>query len=373
MKHVDITTIDELKEALYHSHASNFIFRSLDFTHLETKAMQVEFSNCIFAGCTMSDALRNKIEDDNLVFPKLKIPFRIPKHLYTARDLYDSYKMGQPESFHSTYDQRLFRRYRAHGKEINADTDIRESMARSIHDHTISDFLHDFLEGYDEKKIIGIMGGHGILRTGQSFPRVARVAKTLTEMGYLMISGGGPGAMEATHLGAWMAGRTDEELQDAVEMLKVAPRYDDELWLDSAFQVMEKYPQTKYFSLGIPTFVYGHEPATVFATHIAKYFDNSIREDKILTVAKGGIIYTPGSAGTMQEIFQDANQNHYMSYGYSSPMVFMGRDYWTNEMPVIPLFERMMENGRYKNLLISLVDDDKEAVDCILSFLGKAQ
>ena len=87
-------------------------------------------------------------------------------------------------------------------------------------------------------------------------------------------------------------------------------------------QVRERFPQDRYESVGIPTWLYGHEPATPLATRITKYFDNSIREDGILTLAKGGIIYTPGSAGTLQEIFQDAVQNHYLSFGYASPMVF---------------------------------------------------
>ena len=40
-------------------------------------------------------------------------------------------------------------------------------------------------------------------------------------------------------------------------------------------------------------------------------------------IAKGGVIYSPGSAGTMQEIFQYAAQNHYRAFGYESPMVFL--------------------------------------------------
>ena len=126
-----------------------------------------------------------------------------------------------------------------------------------------------------------------------------------------MASGGGPGAMEATHLGAWMAGRSMEEFDDAMAILSVAPTFRDEGWLRTAFEVRTKYPQNKYRSLGIPTWFYGHEPATPFATHIAKYFFNSLREDVLLSIAKGGIIYSPGSAGTIQEIFQDAAQNHY--------------------------------------------------------------
>ena len=94
--------------------------------------------------------------------------------------------------------------------------------------------------------------------------------------------------MEATHLGAWMAGRTVKEVDKAINILAAAPEFKDEGWLQTAFEVIRLFPQKKYHSLGIPTWLYGHEPSTPFATDIAKYFDNSIREDTILTVAFGG-------------------------------------------------------------------------------------
>ena len=174
--------------------------------------------------------------------------------------------------------------------------------------------------------------------------------------------------MEATHLGAWMAGRTEAETDDALAILKEAPTFKEKLWLDTALQVMEKYPQEQTVSLGVPTWLYGHEPATPFATHIAKFFDNSIREDSILTIAKGGIIYSPGSAGTMQEIFQEAVQNHYLSFGYASPMIFLNRKYWTEEMPVYRLMEHLVKTGKYMNLLMSLTDSTDEIVKTILEF-----
>ena len=131
---------------------------------------------------------------------------------------------------------------------------------------------------------------------------------------------------------------------------------------------MQRYPQSTYDSLGIPTWLYGHEPSTPFATHIAKFFENSIREDSILTLAFGGIIYTPGSAGTLQEIFQDAVQNHYLSFGFASPMVFLGKDFWTKEVPIYPLLEDMMARGKYKNLLLTLTDDEDEVVGALKNF-----
>lgn len=174
--------------------------------------------------------------------------------------------------------------------------------------------------------------------------------------------------MEATHFGAWMAGRSINEFDDALEMMKPAPTFHDEGWLRTAFEVRAKYPQTTYRSLGIPTWFYGHEPSTPFATDIAKFFFNSVREATLLTVAKGGIIYSPGSAGTLQEIFQDAAQNHYESVGYSSPMVFFGKDYFTNEIPVYPLLEDLLERGKYKCLLLSITDSKDEVINTILSF-----
>ena len=131
---------------------------------------------------------------------------------------------------------------------------------------------------------------------------------------------------------------------------------------------MRRYPQHRYVSLGIPTWLYGHEPSTPFATHIAKFFENSIREDSILTLAFGGIVYSPGSAGTMQEIFQDAVQNHYLSFGFSSPMVFLGSKFWTEEMPVYPLLQHLMSTGRYKNLLLTLTDDTDEIEKVLKEF-----
>jgi len=184
-----------------------------------------------------------------------------------------------------------------------------------------------------------------------------------------MVTGGGPGAMEATHLGAYMAGRPDNEVEEALAMMIPSPTFCDEGWLQRSFEVMERFPNTsQYHSVAIPTWYYGHEPTTPFATDIAKYFDNSIREDGIVTVAKGGIIYTPGSAGTLQEIFQDAGQNHYESVGYASPMVFMGKDYYTNYIPAYSFLKDLSDRGIMKNMILSISDDNDEIIDSLVKF-----
>ena len=289
-----------------------------------------------------------------------QVPFDAsPADLYSGSDLYHGYHPDAFDSYSQCYDQRVYNHFISNGKQAQ---DIQESLARTLHDHAIHAAMNRFIAEHDERLFIGVMGGHALKRTDEMFRKIVRLSKQLTEDGFYMISGGGPGAMEATHLGAWMAGRTETDLDDALSILSVAPSFNDEGWLSSAFHVMTQYPQEQYVSLGIPTWLYGHEPSTPFATHIAKFFQNSIREDNILTLPYGGIIYTPGSAGTMQEVFQDAVQNHYLSFGYSSPMIFIGRDFWTYDMPIYPLLERMMETGMYKNLLLTLTDDIDEVV-----------
>lgn len=294
-----------------------------------------------------------------------EVPFQvIRRNLYTAEELYEGFDPEDDKTSETCLDALIYKHYLAKGKQPE---DIRESLCRSIHDHDMHINLKNFFKDHDSRKCVGIMGGHANSRTDKMFREVVLLSKKLTEKGFVMLSGGGPGAMEATHLGAWMAGRKVKDVDDALQILSVAPTFRDKGWLSSAMKVKEKYPQKKYHSLAIPTWLYGHEPSTPFATHIAKFFENSIREDSILTYAFGGIIYTPGSAGTIQEVFQDAVQNHYVSYGFSSPMVFMGKKFWTEEMPFYPLLQELVKKGKYKNLIMTLTD----RLDQVEKFLVK--
>lgn len=299
-----------------------------------------------------------------------EVPFDVTrKSLYCARELYEGFDREHPETFEECCDTTIYRHYKSMGQYARS---VNELLARTLHDHSIHMALARFLKEHDPRHCVGVMGGHALLRTDEIYRQIARLSKRLTQKGFVMLSGGGPGAMEATHLGAWMAGRDDHELEDALDRLAHVPSFKDEGWLSSAFEIIDRYPQQgAYVSLGIPTWLYGHEPSTPFATHIAKFFENSLREDNILTLAFGGIIYAPGSAGTLQEIFQEAVQDHYLSYGFASPMVFLGKRYWSEEIPVYPLLEHLLETGKYKNLLLSLTDDPDEAVTIIEEFSRK--
>lgn len=368
MKYTEIENCEALRIALEAGGTlRHYAFQGIDFNRCMDMAMQCRFSDCLFLGGFGVDNLRDRMDDSCSIFPRFQgLPFRAFRSgLYSAKSLYEGYRPGDPDSYKDCYDSKVYEHYLKAGKQTG---DIKETLARILHDHSMNDGLDDFLRSFEEKSIVGIMGGHGLSRCDESYRKVVFISKKLTEGGSLMVSGGGPGAMEATHLGAWMAGRTEAEVDEALAILSSAPSYKDRLWLDTAFQVMEKFPTSEYVSLGVPTWLYGHEPATPFATHIAKYFDNSTREDTILTIAKGGVVYSPGSAGTMQEIFQDAVQNHYLSFGYASPMVFLGTEYWNEEMPVYKLMQYLVDKGKYNNLLLSITDSIDDIVRILEDF-----
>ena len=367
----EIESADALRSAITEGNQlRHYAFQNIDFSKV-AEAANCNYTDCIFMGCDLSEQMMAHIDPNCYIFPSLPKPYTIfPSQMYSAATLYRGYDPKCEHSFLECYDSRVYAHYIAQGKQA---ADIGETLARSLHDHSISDSLHAYLKARDPRTIVGVMGGHGIERTAPSYRQIVFLSKRLTEGGSLMISGGGPGAMEATHLGAWMAGRETEEVEDALATLYEAPCFTDDRWLETAMAVRKKYPQLDYESLGMPTWLYGHEPATPFATHIAKYFDNSIREDSIVTIAMGGIVYTPGSAGTMQEIFQEAVQNHYLSFGISSPMIFLGKDYWTNEIPVWPLLQDLVARGKYKNLRLTLTDDQEEVVDVITEFRSSTE
>ncbi|MBR6211508.1 MAG: hypothetical protein IKQ64_00520 [Bacteroidales bacterium] len=366
----EIESISELPAPDSSGFITHYVFQYIDFNLVpQYVAAGHRFTDCCFLGCEIPAEMEDEIGRTCIVFPRMgRIYNAFKSKLYTGETLYEGYDPEDEQSFATCFDSRVYMNYTEQGRHCD---DIRETLGRSLHDRAIGDAMYDFLSRFDEKQVVAVMGGHALLRTDEAFRDVALISKSLTEKGKIMASGGGPGAMEATHFGAWMAGRDRQEFDDALEMLSGAPSFRDPGWLRLAFEVRKKYPQRNYRSLGIPTWFYGHEPATPFATDIAKFFFNSVREDTLLSIAKGGIIYSPGSAGTFQEIFQDAAQNHYETFGYASPMVFLGVDYYTREVPIYPLLEDLLARGKYKGLILSITDDKDEAIEQILSFSSR--
>ena len=270
--------------------------------------------------------------------------------LYTPEDLYDT------AAYEDSFDFRAYSWSRLHHSP-------NDTLARALHDHAIDEALTAWREG---RHIVGVMGGHRIRRGDADYAEAARLGRALGSS-RVVATGGGPGAMEAANLGAWMAGRTDDELGEALTTLAAAPSYEPSVqaWVDAAFEVRRRYASEEPArSLAIPTWHYGHEPPNVFSDAIAKYFRNSTREAILLEVCDAGIVFLPGSAGTVQEVFQDACENYYAVDSAVAPMLLLGTEYWTKTLPVWPLL-RSVASGHPMAEHLFIVDSLDEVSEIV--------
>jgi predicted Rossmann-fold nucleotide-binding protein len=277
-------------------------------------------------------------------------PFRTGlERLYSGAELYRGFDPDRPGTLQDSFDARA-----AHWLTGGGPTPRRlstaETIAARLHDTSVDRLVAALVR--EHRPSVALMGSHSISREHPAFLQFVLIARELQRKGYLVISGGGPGLMEAANFGAFLGPCADEVLVQALEILKHPQcNWNGEDWLRSAARarafVLQHMPgagpdadwasqaPAQACNLGIPTWYYGREPPNLFATHVGKYFFNSLREDGLVSVATAGIIFGMGDAGTVQEVFQSASLNYYPPAGRAAtPMIFVGSEYWEPERPL---------------------------------------
>ncbi|MFJ7045957.1 Rossmann fold nucleotide-binding protein [Streptomyces sp. JV178] len=356
----EIETIEEFDATVSaRGTLSGYRVQAVDLTDRTRELLTTDAAGAVFLGCPMREDAAAKIRGDGaLVFPPIPdLPFDPYRGLlYSPDELFASLADG---GYEATPDARSY----AWFQRTKADRDIFASTLRAVHDDSVSDALDELLVG---ARVVGVMGGHAMARGTAAYEGAARLGRTLARSGLTVATGGGPGAMEAANLGAYAAPHDDAMLADALRLLAKAPKFTPSItdWASAAFEVRARHPKGGT-SVGIPTWFYGHEPPNPFASHIAKYFANATREDGLLARCDHGVVFLPGAAGTVQEIFDNATPNYYESRGEPTPMVLVDRVHWTEKLPTWPLLSSLARDRSMESriALVDRIEDAPEALE----------
>lgn len=357
----EIETLRQLRDRLGAGRGlAGCYLQSLDLTDLTAELAATAVARAVFLGCTFAAGAEADLEARGaLVFPRLPdLPFDPYRSgLYRADELYRDLEHG----YRYTLDARVYRWWRYLGTTHR----LADELACSLHDHAISDALSEAWPD-DAGSAVGVMGGHALARDVPGFLAAARLGRRLAEAGHPVITGGGPGAMEAANLGAALVG-SERDLDHVVTELAAVPEAvgNIDAWAASAMSVRE-HGDFGRPSFGIPTWYYGHEPPNAFATAIAKYFNNALREETLLRSCTGGIVFLPGAAGTVQEVFEAVTPRYYADADEPiAALILVGTQYWTTTRPVWPLLAELAR-GRPLAARIHLVDDLDEVPALLL-------
>ncbi|HEX4190669.1 MAG TPA: Rossmann fold nucleotide-binding protein [Marmoricola sp.] len=336
--------------------------QSLDLTDRATELARLGVAGAVFLGCKLPAGDGPGGEDDvrrrgGLIFPTVPdVPFDAYRsRLYSPDDLY----AGLGDGYDSTPDALAY-------AWSQAPRSLDRTLAAALHDHAVDDALEDFCSG---RLLVGVMGGHELGRDVPGYRDAAVLGRSLASR-FTVATGGGPGAMEAANLGAWLSTAPEGALDDALAVLAGAPGFAGDItgWARAAFAVRERWPSGAA-SLGIPTWFYGHEPPNALASVIAKYFSNATREDVLLKACRGGLVFLPGAAGTVQEIFQAACTNYYADPTAVVPMVLVGREHWTRQVAAWDLLAGL-GSGRPFGPRLALVDSAEEVLPHLMQYGG---
>jgi len=197
--------------------------------------------------------------------------------------------------------------------------------------------MSEFVEGYETLSAIGpcisIFGSARTQEGDSNYKLTIDIAEAIAESGYGVISGGGPGIMEAANRGAQKAGGTSVGLNIELPFEQQSNPYIDQ----------DKLINFQYFFVRKVMFV--------------KYAQ--------------GFIVMPGGVGTLDELFEAYTliQTDKVS---KFPIILVGRDYWGGLIDWIKETVLKEKNISPEDLdLFELVDTKDEVMDCLNRFYIK--
>ena len=227
---------------------------------------------------------------------------------------------------------------------LNEDRQIREKFKqktwneiRTNDSWAIFKIMAEFVEGFERLGKIGpcvsIFGSARTKPEHKYYQLAESIAFELTQNGYGIVTGGGPGIMEAGNKGAHLGGGTSVGLN-----IDLPFEQHDNPYIDS-----DKSLDFDYFFVRKVMFV--------------KYSQ--------------GFVVMPGGFGTMDELFEAITliQTHKIG---KFPIVLLGRKFWSGLMDWIK--NTLVEEGNINPQdldLISIVDTEKEVLEVIDTFYKK--
>jgi uncharacterized protein (TIGR00730 family) len=225
-----------------------------------------------------------------------------------------------------------------------ADRKVREKLDQKTWNQiktndswAIFKIMSEFVEGYEKLSKIGpCVSIFGSARTKPEDPfykLAEEVAFKLTQNGFGVITGGGPGIMEAGNKGAYRGKGTSVGLN-----IELPFEQHDNPWIDN-----DKNLEFHYFFVRKVMFV--------------KYSQ--------------GFIVMPGGFGTMDELFEAITLIQTKKIG-RFPIVLVGRDFWSGLLDWIKKTLIAEGNISEEDLnLFRIVDTADEAIDHLNKFYAK--
>ncbi|MDA3882570.1 MAG: TIGR00730 family Rossman fold protein [Bacteroidales bacterium] len=197
--------------------------------------------------------------------------------------------------------------------------------------------IAEFIQGFDKLARIGpcvsIFGSARTPKTNKYYKIATNIASELTKYGYGVITGGGPGIMEAANYGA------QKENGKSVGLNIVLP--------------FEQTPNAYIDPDKLINFDYFFTRKLMFI----KYSQ--------------GFIVMPGGFGTLDELFESLTLIQTMKIAHF-PIVLVGKDYWSELVLWIKNSMLKEQNIKEEDIdLIKLVDTPEEAVNIINTFYSK--